>query len=207
MARRTQKQRREATISRLIAATVEALAGVGHSRASISEICRRAEVSHGGLFRHFPSRVALMSAAGVAIGKGLVADAAAAFARTVGEGGLRPEDRARVAVVAAMELSGGPAASAWRELLVAARTDADLCAGLVPTEAAFRDGVRQLMQATLGADVDAEPVARQAFRVMAVLDSMAIHEPVLAMHEGEAELQLEWLVGLAQSALDLVDNR
>src|SRR5262249_59611980 len=62
-ARRTQRQRREATIAKLLDATLAALIDVGYTRASIKEICLRAGVSDGGLFRHFQSRLDLILAA------------------------------------------------------------------------------------------------------------------------------------------------
>src|SRR5215813_6778413 len=62
-ARRTQRQRREATIAKLLDATIDALIDVGYTRASIREICLRAGVSDGGLFRHFQSRLDLIVAA------------------------------------------------------------------------------------------------------------------------------------------------
>jgi len=60
--RRTQQERKEATIQKLLDATRESLIEVGYAGTSIQQICQRAEVSHGGLFRHFDSRIELMIA-------------------------------------------------------------------------------------------------------------------------------------------------
>ena len=54
--RRTQQERREGTIRKLLDAAAETLIEVGYSEASVQRICARAEVSQGALFRHFASR-------------------------------------------------------------------------------------------------------------------------------------------------------
>ncbi|MDQ3403638.1 MAG: TetR/AcrR family transcriptional regulator, partial [Actinomycetota bacterium] len=40
--RRTQRERREATIGKLVNATIDAISDVGYARASVQEICGRA---------------------------------------------------------------------------------------------------------------------------------------------------------------------
>ena len=54
--RRTQGERSAATVAKLIQATIEAIVEVGYAGASTREICDRAGISQGGLFRHFPTR-------------------------------------------------------------------------------------------------------------------------------------------------------
>ena len=67
--RRTQAERREATIARLLDATIDALAERGYAGASVAEICRRAGLSQGALFRHFDTRHAVIGAATDEIGR------------------------------------------------------------------------------------------------------------------------------------------
>ena len=67
--RRTQEERREGTIRKLLDAATEALIEVGYAGASVQEICERAGVSQGGLFRHFATREALMVAVGEDVGQ------------------------------------------------------------------------------------------------------------------------------------------
>jgi AcrR family transcriptional regulator len=70
--RRTQLERREGTIRKLLDATTRTLIERGYSGASVQAICERAEVSQGGLFRHFPTREALMVAVGEDVGHRLL---------------------------------------------------------------------------------------------------------------------------------------
>ncbi len=59
---RTQQQRREDTIARLLDASIATIVEVGYARASAKVIARRAEVSDGALFRYFPTMGDLMAA-------------------------------------------------------------------------------------------------------------------------------------------------
>src|SRR5690348_14044897 len=52
---RTQQERREETIARLLDASIETIIEVGYARASAAVIAKRARVSDGALFRHFPT--------------------------------------------------------------------------------------------------------------------------------------------------------
>lgn len=125
---RTQEQRREATIGKLVRAATEALIEVGHARASVQDICRRAGVSHGGLFRHFPTRLELMKRVAEDLGDGLLDRYRQQFER------LRKSGRDPVRL--ALELCRGNCQSrphqAWFELMMAARTDPELRATLAP---------------------------------------------------------------------------
>ena len=59
---RTQQQRREDTIARLLDASIETIIEIGYARASAKVIAQRAEVSDGALFRYFPTMGDLMAA-------------------------------------------------------------------------------------------------------------------------------------------------
>ena len=59
---RTQQQRREDTIARLLDASIDTIIEVGYARASAKVITQRAQVSDGALFRHFPTMGDLMAA-------------------------------------------------------------------------------------------------------------------------------------------------
>ena len=62
--RRTQEERSAAMIRRLLDAAIETLIEVGYGEASVQRVCEHAGVSQGALFRHFPTREALMVAVG-----------------------------------------------------------------------------------------------------------------------------------------------
>ena len=58
--RRTQAERRAATIERLVDASIAVLAESGYAGASVKAICDHAGVSQGALFRHFETRLELL---------------------------------------------------------------------------------------------------------------------------------------------------
>ncbi len=62
-ARRTQADRRATTRKALLDATVECLTAVGYAKTTTTEIATRAGLSQGALFKHFPTKEALLSAA------------------------------------------------------------------------------------------------------------------------------------------------
>lgn len=61
--RRTQEERVEQTRSKLIQATIDCIIELGYSRATLTEITRRAGISIGGAQHHFQSKTDLIFAA------------------------------------------------------------------------------------------------------------------------------------------------
>ena len=59
---RTQQQRRAETVARLIDAGIDTIIELGYARASAAVIAKRAGVSGGALFRHFPTMSDFMAA-------------------------------------------------------------------------------------------------------------------------------------------------
>jgi len=125
--RRTQAERRAHTREQLLEATVRCLETLGHARTTTTEVCRLAGVSQGALFKHFPTKAALMSGAAAHLFAGLVADYRKRFSRL-------PEGASRLA--AAIDLLWSvfqtPRMHAAFELYVAARTEPDLARSLKP---------------------------------------------------------------------------
>ncbi|MQA26003.1 MAG: TetR family transcriptional regulator [Micromonosporaceae bacterium] len=119
--RRTQRERRETTIGKLVDATIEALQEVGYSRATVAEICGRAGVSQGALFRHFATRLDLLVATADEVSRRQVAEFDERFAG---------RDATPESVIEAMSLirdrARSPVNVVWHELLHAARTDPEL---------------------------------------------------------------------------------
>lgn len=119
--RQTQRERREATVGKLLDATIDALYELGYARTSIQEICRRAGVSHGGLFRHFDTRLDLVVAAADEVGRRLIE----AFRRTLGR--INEQDDAFTAALRELRTQTlSPLSAVWHEVLTASRTDAEL---------------------------------------------------------------------------------
>lgn len=170
--RRTQRERREATIKRLIDATIAVIAEAGYANASLGLICERSGVSRGGLFRHFDSRLDLMVETAAEVGRRHIAHARQQFAG-LGEPSsiidalrmMRDRHRATENVV-------------WFELMVAARTDPQLrerlgetgrrffadiveVARLVPGVEAFPDEDLDMLINTLEHMFDGEAIRRE----------------------------------------------
>ncbi|MBM7772340.1 AcrR family transcriptional regulator [Actinokineospora baliensis] len=127
--RRTQRERREATVGKLVDATITAISEVGYARASVQEICGRAGVSHGGLFRHFETRLDLIVTVAEEVGRRQIENFLARvhpFFEAEGSDFLE-------VLRAIREASRSPLNIVWFELLLAARTDEELRTRLAPT--------------------------------------------------------------------------
>jgi AcrR family transcriptional regulator len=125
--RRTQEQRRAETRARLLAATQAALVERGYAGATTTEICRRAGVSQGALFKHFASKGELLAATAEALFANLIDAYRDSLPRLAGV-----EDRAAAAVELLWGVFEDARLLAAIELYAAARTDRDLAARLAP---------------------------------------------------------------------------
>jgi AcrR family transcriptional regulator len=129
-----QQRRSHATRARLVEAAIATLVEHGLAGASTPRIAQRAGVSQGALFKHFPTKDAILAAAVEAMLRDFVDDFIAQIARSwTPTGGAVPS----------AELVGPACAALWRifrtremratfEVYVAARTDAAIAARLAP---------------------------------------------------------------------------
>jgi AcrR family transcriptional regulator len=124
---RTQRERREETRGRLLAATQAALVERGYAGATTTEICRRAGVSQGALFKHFASKGELLAASAEQLFGGLIDAYREEMPRLAGV-----EDRAAAAVALLWDVFEDARLLAAIELYGAARTDRELAARLAP---------------------------------------------------------------------------
>lgn len=143
-ARRTQADRRSATIGKLLAAGTEALVEAGYSGASVQEICRRAGVSQGGLFRHFATREALMVAVAGDVGARLLARYASQFTKYRSD-----QDQLSLALKLLREACRSRPNEAWYELALAARTNVRLRRAIAPLAASYYGAIRELARTLL----------------------------------------------------------
>ncbi len=126
--RRSQRQRREEMCARIIASAIDCLVEQGYAASSTIAISRRAGVSQGALFRHFPTRYDLMVAVAGEVGDGLIASYGERF-RALAE---VEKNKARLALRLLRENCRARINQAWFELLMAARTDDELRQALEP---------------------------------------------------------------------------
>lgn len=163
--RRTQADRRAETRRRLLDATVEELTAHGYAGMSTNEVIKRAGVSRGALVHHFPTKAQLAVAALDRWLDDRLVEFEATFAA------LPPSDRrADVAIDVLWEMFQGPTETAWIELTVAARTDADLWRRMQPVNERFNAGVAEVVRRTFGVDdgmpFDPDLIVRFAFNVL-----------------------------------------
>jgi AcrR family transcriptional regulator len=133
-----QQARSLATRRRLLDATVAVLLDLGLAATSTPEVCRRAGVSQGALFKHFGSKSALLAAAVAHLFRELVDDYRGAFAAIAD-----CEDRIGGAVQLLWSTFTGPRLGVAFELYGAARSDPELRAALAPVLEEHRRSLRR----------------------------------------------------------------
>jgi AcrR family transcriptional regulator len=136
--RRTQAERRETTRKKLLDATIACLTNLGYAGTTTTEVCSRAGVSQGALFKHFPSKIALVSAAAEHLFDALRGQYAADFAAVTAK-----TDRVETAVRVLWQIMDQPHLHAAFELYLAARTDAELASSLRPVALKHRRNLQQ----------------------------------------------------------------
>ena len=144
---RTQQQRREDTIARLLDASIETIIEVGYAKASAAEITKRAQVSDGALFRHFATMGDFMAATAYEVMRRQLE----AGAKLVAE---IPSDKPALESVLTIlrDITGNRTNTVMYELMVAARTDEKLRAILKDVLAEYSAKIYQAARAVPSAD-------------------------------------------------------
>ncbi|CAM3121160.1 TetR family transcriptional regulator [Mycobacterium intermedium] len=122
---RTQQQRREETVGRLLQASIDTIIEVGYARASAAVITKRAGVSVGALFRHFETMGDFMAATASEVLRRQIET----FTKQIAE---IPADQPALeaALTILRDITAGPVNAVLYELMMAARTDEKLKATL-----------------------------------------------------------------------------
>jgi AcrR family transcriptional regulator len=122
---RTQQQRREETVGRLLEAAIASIVEVGYVHASAAVITKRAGVSVGALFRHFETMGDFMAATASEVLRRQVES----FTKQVAE---IPADQPALegALTILRDITSSPTNAVLYELMIAARTDEKLNAHL-----------------------------------------------------------------------------
>jgi AcrR family transcriptional regulator len=118
---RTQQQRREETVGRLLDACIDTIIEVGYARASAAVITKRAGVSVGALFRHFDTMGDFMAATASEVLRRQLESFTKRVAAIPAD---RPALEAALAIL--RDITGGPTNAVFYELVIAARTDEKL---------------------------------------------------------------------------------
>jgi AcrR family transcriptional regulator len=193
--RRTQAERRSATRAALLRATIDCLVELGYTRTTTTEVVRRAGVSQGALFKHFPTKGDLVAAATAALFDELIEDFSRAF-----DGAARGEDPITVAIRRLWKVFCAPELHAVYRLYVEAPFDDELRAALVPVME--RHEARIATKATeLFPQLAATPEAMTLFATMLfAMQGMSLPRPVRPTPEKE-RLVLAQFEALARAFL------
>jgi AcrR family transcriptional regulator len=193
--RRSQQERKTATIAKLVNATIECLISFGYRDTSIGRICERSGISHGGLFRHFPSRTALLAAATDEIGRRHLLQ----FEKLIDKAG-GSDDFVRDMVCLFRDATRSPLTAAWREVLIAARTNSELCAALNSAIHHFEDAIMLLASHLVEEEDAAREFGTLILSILHMYDSEATSIIVFETQDIE-RIRLEWAVRQIQDFL------
>jgi AcrR family transcriptional regulator len=144
---RTQQQRREETVARLLDASIETIIEVGYARASAAVIARRAKVSDGALFRHFSTMGDFMAATAYEVMRRQLE----LFTKLVTE--IPAEQPPLEAVLRIVrDVTANDTNTVMYELMVAARTDEKLRATLQDVLSEYAANIYETATSVAGAD-------------------------------------------------------
>jgi AcrR family transcriptional regulator len=181
--RRTQQQRRETTVARLLDAGIAAIIEVGYARASAKTIARRARVSDGALFRHFDTMGDFMAAtAHEALRRQLEL-----FAKRVAE---IPDGQPALAAALTIlqDITRNPTNAVLYELMIAARTDDKLRATLQDVLEEYSAKICDTARTLPGADGFGEDIFPAVVAMMTTtFDGAAMVRAVLPQPDLDAE--------------------
>lgn len=156
---RTQQQRREETVARLLQASIDTIVGVGYARASAAIITKRAGVSVGALFRHFETMGDFMAATAYEVLRRQLD----IFTKQVAE---IPADRPALEAALAIlrDITAGATNAVLYELMIAARTDDKLKETLQHVLGQYRAKIYDAARTLPGAEGFPEGPSRPSWR-------------------------------------------
>jgi AcrR family transcriptional regulator len=188
---RTQQQRREETVARLLDASIDAITEVGYARASAAVIAKRAQVSDGALFRHFPTMGDFMAATAHEVMRRQID----LFTKRVAE--IPPDQPAMEAALTILrDVTANSTNTVMYELLVAARTDEKLRATLQDVLVEYAANIYDTARALPGADQFPEDTFAALVAILTnTFDGAAIVRAVLPQPEIENK-RIELLTAL-----------
>ncbi len=193
---RRRQARSVATRARLLEAAIETLVAQGYAALTTTEVCRRAGLSQGALFKHFESKAGLVGAMAERLFSALIEDFRAGF------GGAGHPDQLGAVLKQLARSFDEPRLLAALELYTTARTDAVLRAQLAPVLAKHRANLlreaRELFPRAADANRDFDAVVDT---VIAALQGAALGGLVTADPDS-AQRSLTWLERLLRMELE-----
>lgn len=190
---RTQAERRETTRTALLDATLACLAEYGYAAVTTTKIVERAGVSRGAQVHHFHTKASLVAEAV----RHLARRRAAGLRRQAAELPAG-HDRVTWALDQLWTAHTGRLFEAALELWVAARTDADLRASLVPVEQEVIRITLEVSSELFGEFAETATFPAALTTAVTSIQGLALLGPAVA--GGERELGAAWLATRAQLA-------
>jgi AcrR family transcriptional regulator len=192
---RTQRERREGTVARLLDASIATIVEVGYSRASAAVITKRADVSVGALFRHFDTMGDFMAATAREVLRRLLDLGTKQVAEIPAD---RPPLDAMLEIM--RDVTRNPADAVMHELMVAARTDEKLRDTLQDVLIEFGEKIYDIFCALPGVDnVPEETRTALIATLLNTFDGAAIVRAVVPSPEIDAQ-QIALLASLLTDA-------
>jgi len=194
--RRTQEERSATTRARLLDATIDCLSELGYANTTTTEIAKRAGLSRGAQLHHFPTKAELVTTAVDHLFTRRTDEFRAAFA-TLPSG----TNRTAAAIDLLWSMVSGPTFYAWLELVVAARSDAELETTVSAMAARFADTVQRTFR-----ELFPDPIARGPFFdiapsfAFALLQGLAL-DRISVKNDAGLQASLELLKTLASWAI------
>lgn len=192
---RTQQQRREETVARLLDASIATIVEVGYARASAAVITKRADVSVGALFRHFETMGDFMAATAYEVLRRQLES----FTKQVAE--IPADGPALEAVLEILrDITGNPTNAVMYELMIAARTDEKLRATLQHVLTEYGAKIFEAARALPGTEnVPQETLATLTATLTNTFDGAAIVRAVMPLPDIDAQ-QIPLLASLLGEA-------
>ena len=175
--RMTQQERSAQTQHKILQATIDCLVEHGYGGMTTTQVCRAAGYSQGAIFKHFPTKAALVSSAVNELYRELVEQYREMF-RAIPD----DQDRLRESLNKLWELFQQPRLLVVYDLHTAARTDPELRSFMGPKEKAHRTSIRELA-AELYPEASGSPFFVGAIDVLinaiqgAAIGSLALFQP------------------------------
>jgi AcrR family transcriptional regulator len=179
-ARKSQVERRDEMITRLVDAAIAVLCEDGYAGTTTRAVVDRAGVSVGALYRHFPTTLDLVIAAAKTVRSRQFDEFRAGLARL-------DEESVEDCIELLRAACRRPMNGAWYDLLAAARTDPALRDRLMPfTEHYHRESLELARSLPVAEGRDVDEYATAVFSLIHMLDGEAIAAWVHPQPEHEA---------------------
>lgn len=184
---RTQEERSATMQRRLLDATVATLVEKGYSGTTTLEVQQRAGVSRGALLHHYGSRTALMVAAVEHLTRQRLSEVL-----TVAQQAAPKKNRVEWAVRLVWSTFDGPLFLAALELWMAARSDADLLAALLPQERILGQSIRSMAAELFGPELSSGKRFPETVELLADAMRGAAARGVLRTDASDERLIASW---------------